>query len=119
MENKQTAKGYFEQFDLQNKGYVSLKDFMKVLLGPYRVMIMPEDLWKLALQYEIIGSTKGIENKDDDSFTQFKYDIQNDDNLIWIDYKNFMKQVIWPTIYQLAKDYTAVPIISVLKILYE
>jgi len=44
MENKQTAKGYFEQFDLQNKGYVSLKDFMKVLLGPYRVMIMPEDL---------------------------------------------------------------------------
>jgi len=56
---------------------------MKVLLGAYRVMIMPEDLRKLALRFEIIGSSKGIEDRlNENSFENFKYDVQVDDNLI-------------------------------------
>lgn len=55
-------------------------------------MIMPEDLRKLAMRFEIIGSSKGVEDRlKDNSFENFKYDIQVDDNLIRIDYKNFMK----------------------------
>ena len=55
-------------------------------------MIMPEDLRKLAMRFEIIGSSKGVEDwLNDNSFENFKYDIQVDDNLIRIDYKSFMK----------------------------
>lgn len=59
MENKQTVKAPFENYDPMSKGYVNLWDFILLLQGPYRVMGLPEDFRKSAMPYEIIGSQKG------------------------------------------------------------
>lgn len=52
MENKQTVWVYFENMDPLNKGYISLRDFILLLQGPYRVIGLPDDIRKIAMAYE-------------------------------------------------------------------
>ena len=46
MEDLQIEKKYFELFDFENNGQINLSNFKKVLLGYYRILILPEEINK-------------------------------------------------------------------------
>jgi hypothetical protein len=115
MEGKQGAKGYFEQFDAVNRGYVNLRDFTKVILGPYRVMCLASDL-------KVVAERFNVESDDPvqpeyvaiDSFDAYKHDYQSDDARIRVDYREFIKAVTRPFVLEVAKVYTGMPVTAVL-----
>jgi hypothetical protein len=116
MDNKQTAKGFFETYDPMNKGYVNQRDFILILQGLYKIMSLPEDIRSIAKDFIIIDD---IEKENTEEVKQPENVSVKEDSLIRIDYKNFLKAVTRPFIYQVAKDYSAISVIDLLSLIHE
>lgn len=107
MDGKQATKGYFEKMDPLGKGHVSFPDFAKVILGPYKVNILVEDLLEISREYWVdpeSGEPVTTLSKLDNSFDHHRRDVEQYYEGIRVDYNEFLKQVNRPTIYESSKN---------------
>jgi len=104
MENMQSKKGFFEEFDIFKKGKVNFRDFARVLMGPYKVMILPEDLRSIINEEWITWDEEAGAPipRPDDSFDRYNFDHETEDLKLLVDYNEFMKEIARPRPLELA-----------------